>query len=320
MRPSILELLKKGHAALRAKHDVEEKTKLGTLRGGSAGAIINGDFYGKCHRLAFARSIGISAPIPWERELMFAAGRTNEDSWYEVLKESWPGQILRETEVPVAWATDTGVPVTGRPDFVLADADGTRRVGIELKLVSSFWTAVDVFVKKHPKSDHLIQAAHYSMALGIPFELWYTSRVDWPVIGWALKQFEKASRWMSNWGEPSFGYNDKGVNKVFPFYQGFELEWDNEILGIRPIGTTSWVSTELTMDSIRSYYNYVGAMGNRADLGPRPASKEITPAGSPMGYNKCDAKYCGFSGICDRHENNKESWVKEAAATFGKGK
>ena len=201
-------------AGLRARikeHDDREKAKTGTLRGGNSGIITEGGIAaGACGRLTYLRAKGINPnPIEEERELMFAAGRSNEDSWLDALKRSYDGPILCEEEIPTHWITTEGTPVTGRPDIVLGKDDGVAtedtkysyspdeewndgparafapHLGIELKLVSSLWTARTVLIEDTPKIEHLIQSAHYSWQLDCPFELWYTSRADYHIgSGW----------------------------------------------------------------------------------------------------------------------------------------
>lgn len=331
-RPNIGELLKKGHDILNAKHDELEKTKLGTYRGGNSGAKLGNKIYGKCHRITLARTLGYAPDIATDRNIMFAAGVTNEDSWNDVLVAAWDGVVLREEEVPIKWMTTAGTPVTGRPDFVLAERTMTIPnpadpspfagdvsvevvkpvLGLELKLVSSFWTMVSVLIGREPKSDHVIQAAHYSWQLGIPFELWYTSRVDWAISGWTEKFFRGMDKLMSwVWNEPIIASGAKGPKKVFPFYIGYELEWDGDLMYYRQVGTADWFATVVTKESIANYYNFIDEMRTTKTLGPRPESNKIT--GNAGTYDKCSAEYCPWSKICDKHEDNYDNWVKAIA-------
>lgn len=330
-------LLAKGQAALERQREEEETAKVGTLRGGNSGLKLGDLIYGKCHRLSLLRFLGISSSTEPNRHLMFAAGRTNEDSWYELLAESWDGPILREDEIPVSWQTSNGTPVTGRPDIVLCEnvpqarAEGSRDagapadesqsersggepkpvLGLELKLVSSLWTALSVFLKKVPKSDHLIQAAHYSWQLGVPFELWYTSRVDWPILKW---------KWILDLlkgdGRTEIERDERGPKKLLPFYSGFFLDWKDGRLYYRHESATVWTPTAVTAEGVRDYYEYVSTLQETKDLGPRPTNQEVT--GGEAGWNKCDAKYCPLAGVCDRHESNYDKWLDAATKELTK--
>lgn len=312
-------ILRAGHAALRAASKEKESTKKGTLRGGNSGAVVRGEgVVGKCHRITLARFLGHQAAAEGSRDLMFDAGFKNEDSWYEVLKAAWKGVILREEEVPVVWETSRGIKVTGRPDFVLCepgevtpeqpDPPPRKVLGLELKLVASLWTMFDVIVKRTPKTDHVIQAAHYKWKLGIPYELWYTSRVDWPITGWLVKSFVRLIWGDHIFGEDVFDYNERGEpKKIYPFYAGFELDIRNEVVYYRAVGSETWVETLITTQAIEDYYELIGTMAAEKTLGERPAG--VNMDGSKMGYDKCSAKYCPFSEICDRHEDNYDDWV-----------
>ena len=110
-----------GQSKILADGDKQEATKAGTLRGGNTGVLTEeGQLIGKCAALAYLRYKGIQvSPVTHSRDLMFDAGRRNEDAWYDVLKQSWnkPGQsILREEEIPTKWFTKNKIAVTGRPD------------------------------------------------------------------------------------------------------------------------------------------------------------------------------------------------------------
>jgi hypothetical protein len=95
--------------------------------------------------------------------------------------------IKREEELNLELVLSSGRKVTGRPDMVVCLADGTPIRGIELKSVCSLWTAIDAKVKGKPKVAHLIQAGHYSKMMNIPFEIWYTNRVEFSI--------PEAARW-----------------------------------------------------------------------------------------------------------------------------
>jgi hypothetical protein len=339
MTVSISQLFDEGVRQLVAEHDAQEGGKVGTLRAGNTGLLTgDGRVVGKCHRLTYLRMKGINVEqIADNRELMFAGGRGNEDLWIDVLERSWPGPILRESEIPISWMTGNGVAVTGRPDIVLCKTDtdtlaAIPQKGIELKLVSSLWTARDVGFQMKPKMLHLLQAAHYSWKLGIPFELWYTSRADFAVgSGWEQKNFPKQGKP----GSDRLEYNEKGgVKKVLPFVQGYELEWsdrggEQDQLKYRMAPSAAvpdgkWTFTLITKKSIQDFYEMVARMGETKDLGPRPLNLDAD--GQPGGYKVCD--YCPLgaktgNGICDDWEDSWEKWfkaVEKHAATLRDGK
>jgi hypothetical protein len=301
----------RGTAALVAAHAEKEKTKVGILRAGNTGILLaDGRVVGKCARLTYLRYKGITVEEPdHSRELMFAAGRTNEDSWMEVLRAADPTLVIkREEEIPIKWETGAGVPVTGRPDIVIGhDKDGVfvPEIGIELKQASSLWTVRDVGILLKPKMLHLMQGAHYSWQVGVPFELWYTSRTDFAVMGWAQRNFPRP-------GEPGSErceYNEKGeIKKVLPFVQGYEMDWTpKDQLRYRPVGGTApWTYTVITKDSIRAYFEFIPLMDSIGVLPPAPTNMEAD--GQKGNYSICD--YCPLQATCESYKGKQVGeWV-----------
>jgi hypothetical protein len=356
---SIKEVFDRGLQKLVAKHAETESTKVGTLRAGNTGLLLgDGRVVGKCARLTYLRMKGIEVEEPdASRELMFAGGRGNEDLWIDVLKEGWDGPILREEQIAISWQTTSGITVTGRPDIVLCAppaAEGQTLgktvpvKGIELKLVSSLWTARDVGILLKPKMLHLLQAAHYSWQLGVPFELWYTSRADFAVMGWAANNFPRV-------GEPGsqrceYGLYEKGpyelnpktgrkqmkkfrvsrevydrlpeekrvsdIIKVLPFAQGYELLWNSkDQLQYRPVMDDGsfgpWTFTVITKKGIEEYYQLVAAIDSTQVLPARPVNLDAD--GQKGSYDPCNYCPLGKAGTCDRAEKQGlKAWTEEA--------
>lgn len=262
MTIDIRKLMRDGNESIAKEFAGAEAGKLGRYRVGNTGAIIHGNQpVGSCPRIAHLRSLGIQTErAPGEsRELMFEAGRTNEDAWLRVLKAGAPiGVTFKcEEEIPVDYELEGVGRITGRPDIVALE-NGVPQKGIELKLASSLWTARDVGFELKPKLVHLLQAGHYAKKLDIPFELWYASRVDWPVMGFAVGLFPKFSPDLDD--RVDYGYYKKlppafnprtgrteaktvavtpeeyartpeaertrEIKKLYPFTQGYELKWN----------------------------------------------------------------------------------------------
>lgn len=302
------------------EHAIQEKKKVGILRAGNTGiSAINAkgevEVAGKCHRQTMLRLLGIAAEdADYSRELMFDSGRGNEDLWYSVLSRSYKdGVILREEEVPIQWMTENGTPVSGRPDLVLCDHDKKPVLGLELKLICSFWTARAI-LQGEPKTMHLMQAAHYSWKLGVPFELWYTSRVDWPVMGWAAKHLPKQ-------GEPGSEHievDDKGEpRKIVPFKLGFVLTTDEEgFIHYSVVGRESEQATKsiVSIQRIQDYYEFVSGMVEKKTLGPRP--QNLGPTGEKVSWSFCS--YCPLKSTCDTHESDFDTWLQAAKGVVPK--
>ena len=338
------EAFNRGMSSLLEFDISNEKDKVGFLRGGSSGIYIKEkkQTVGECMRIAFLRMKGVRiSSIDPATKLMFQAGIANEDKWYETIKGGWPNKILREEEISTYWKTNNGTEVTGRPDIVLLNQYEEPEVGIELKLVSSLWTARDVLFEGRPKYNHLIQAAHYSWQLGVPFELWYTSRLKFatndmvnrllPKYGTAkynqLKDFleirfykQVVSRTGSTYGkqitEEEFlsgkqGYREGEVYassiNIQPFTIGYTMEWssDNK-LTYESCLTKERFKTEITADRIKAFYEHVSTMQQTKDLGPRPTT--LKGDGTKAGYSQC--QYCPLDKICDK-VSSLDSFITE---------
>jgi hypothetical protein len=317
-------LILTGIQNLQENHKKTEESKRGILRVGTSGALLpDGKTVGKCMRLALLRALGIDGDIEnTSREFMFAAGRTNEESWMEKLQASGLPleRIKREEEWPVSWTLDSGRRVTGRPDFVLLDAEGKPERGLELKLVSSLWTGRDVLLKGRPKMEHVLQASHYMWKVGAPFEIWYTNRAIFQLpymknVPWPRRDSELARY---------FDYSDEDdlPRSMIPFSVGFELRQGAENLEFRPLlhgNTKDWVKTPVSLKSIEEWYKeldkYMDPLYNNGALPPRPVS--LLADGDKKSSKQCD--YCPLAQVCDKREDKgRVVWVSEVKNWLGR--
>lgn len=331
-----------GLKRMQAEHDALEVTKVGKLRAGNAGIMTEaGEFIGKCPRLTFLRFKGIKVDDGEDsKEHMFAAGRGNEDIWMDKIKRGWPGKILREEEIPTHWQTASQVAVTGRPDMVLCDTEGKPELGIELKRISSINTAKTVLMDGHPKIEHVIQAVHYSWQIGVPFEIWYTSDVNWHPTDWLKKSFPNSLNpaWNDLVRTESFeiGYyknilskNNRmyqkaisreefsegvhgtgpgqvvaGVKKLLPFLVGYELKITNSAVYYRGAGSKDeWKVTHVSVDNIKRYYDFISGMEATDELPPPPRHIDIT--GEELPWDP--ALFCPLGDLCCGDKSNEKS-------------
>lgn len=327
---SILEIYLEGQTRKLASEVLTESAKVGTLRAGNTGVMTGkGEVVGACHRKTWLRMKGIQGydPVTFSKSLMFSAGVNNEDLWVEVLEAAnEQGLVIkRESDIPINWNTSNGVSVTGRPDVVLGrdhpsevvtfktdigDVFESPRfvpeVGLELKLVSSLWTARDVLFKGKPKVAHLMQAGHYAYQLGIPFELWYSCRTNFAITDYsesrffAAKNFPKQGRPLSEY----CSYNEKGqILNVEPFIHGYQIRWNDKVqLEYRAVNEEKWTQTFITWKGINAYYEYIASMEKDDTLGPRPSNVEAD--GTDGGFDICSPRYCPLAYTCDNAEKN----------------
>lgn len=284
----IRQLLIAAHESRQKQRQLKEANNGGTYRVGNSGCVTeSGDIIGTCHRISHARFVGADSSPSFSNQIMFEAGEKNEDSWIGRLLESgYEGQVLRHDDCLVDMELPDGGRLVGHPDIVLADKDGVPQVVCELKGVYGNTTAVKVLLEGKPKDDNLIQAAAYSMALGIPGVLCYTSNSYIKTTFYDAKQY--------------------GVKSIPPFYKIFYLRWDDDRLSYRDEDSANWVSTEVTKQGIVDYYVMLGEMGPAKDLGPRPSGKDVT--GKAGKWGPCGI--CDHRENCDANENNYDKWLE----------
>jgi hypothetical protein len=303
----ILKLLQYGSAKLIADSDKADKEKAGTLRGGSGGWISEDLQYvtGRCPRLAWARYAGFTTEDNADKEPMFSAGHLSEDGVCNVLSAA-NIQYLRESSVPTSWTTANGTLVTGRPDIVLTDGGEKLSHGLELKLVSSLWTALEIL--QTPKTDHVIQATHYSKQLNIPYSIVYVNRTNWSLLSdFALKKAPKegeAGSELLNYKEYKKKLDNgktikyRAPKDMKPFYRVFPLNFDEH--GQVQIDTGKEIITSfITWEGIERYYNFVSMINTTGNCGPVPTAVDL--AGNSKSYKACE--YCNLDKICNRTPN-----------------
>lgn len=312
---NILDMMRQGNAVIEAEDDAVELNKIGNLRAGDTGIkASNGDVAANCHRRAFLRSKGIKyEKISDDRSIMFAAGKINEKIWLDRLRRVWKDHIKTEEDIATIWNTKNGIKVTGRPDIVLCK-DAVPVLGLELKMVSSLYTAKSVKFEVDPKIAHLVQSAHYMWQLDIPFKLCYTQYVDAAIMWWAKARGKLMADEYPKPGELGsevIAYNPRGKpKKVLPFYLAYDLRFtDKGELQYSLEGEDAWISTIISIDDIKRYYEFISTMEEKKELGARP--RTVKSDGKAEYYNICD--YCALKPVCDAHDTWSLTLDKESS-------
>lgn len=308
------EVVKAAHRKSVADRKAEAELAEPKLRGGSAGAVINGKSFGACQRISLLRGQGVDLPIvPAVATFnQFAGGYANEDIVYKQLVDGGvpEDRIRREDEMPVRWTSSNGTAVTGRPDIVVLDDSGRPETLFELKSVVSLWTAKSVHYELKPKSDNLIQAAHYAMHLDTPeILLVYSNRSQF--------HLSTAPRWLQNKFPPGtydVEFKDNGdPMKIMAFDRVYRLKWNDEgCLTYWTEGLDVPVVTHLTKDSVTAYYESVAQHLHGEEMPPRPGKLAVD--GSKT-YLPC--QYCALSDTCDEFETNRAEWEDQVKVKVG---
>lgn len=300
----------------------------GVFRGGSTGVIYSdGAAGGKCVREAAARFLGAEPerdPAVWlHKQLMFEAGFASEDSVFENLRRVWPGVIKREEEFPIEWTVD-GVRGTGREDLILCDAAGSPQLLVELKAVCSLSSVQSALLQQKPKAEHAIQLANYMLRSGLPGQLLYVSRVDFPVPDWGYLKPD-LPRGPDDTAHPAAPYcvwsrGGRGkppqVTKITQFIVAFEFRWvgaeGTRRLEWRSAASdvgTSWNPTDITAAGLDEFCRRVTALVQRdVDALPEPHSTRGIEGGRDH-FSSCN--YCEWAPICrdaEQQADPVEAW------------
>ena len=302
MSIDIKKLLLKGREILEKESRQKRKQPEPAYHVSSCGLFLEKEqtTTGTCHRLAISRYFDVYTPVDPDRILMFGGGRANEEVWVKELETSGEYQLKREEEIPVNDKTTKGTPVVGNPDIVLLK-DGAPQQGLELKCASSYYTVRNVYFEGKPNLAHVVQATYYSTILGIPFELWYTSRVDFHVPDRDKKSIPT--------NDPAVELNYKRDPKKIKCVEvGFTLDKIGETVYYESnVLKNGKQQTIVTFAQMKKFLDFCDFLIEQKDLGPRPINLE--PNGKKAGYSKCD--YCDLKNICDRYENQYDEWLVE---------
>jgi len=318
MKNRLYNKLQEGYKILTAEEN--RGADAGTaLRGGNSGCFVGTDqIAGADPRTSILRYFGIEISEGFDQQLMFDAGLKNEDSVTEQLKAAGV-DFLCEEEIPTVWSAK-GIPVTGRPDVVVGKmipgVSGSKlhfdpEYGIELKMLCSVWSVMKQahFIKdSKPKTNHVIQAAHYSWQNNyLPWVLQYISRTNWAIPFHAQKPSKKNPEgYFTDPDHRALRKDDKGIPYTFlPFMSLYDLTWNNGMLAIDD------TVTAVTSGGINEYYRYV------ADC---IQTKQVPEIQSLYDYN-CDLipvdkneniRYFKFSEA--REDSGFDTWLDDCRA------
>lgn len=305
----VTDLLEKALKLKSEEHDKASKLKLGLLRGGSAGLVLeSGEILGKCPRVSHLRQVGVEEEKDANTKILFEGGYANEGVILSLLSSVLaPDEELSSTE-DIRFKLPSGLEVGLRADLLLKRG-GQPQLGIELKNVSSLWTARDVHYDLIPKSEHLIQAGLYSLAYGkLPWRLLYSS--------YGQFHLSTAPKWLQEKFRPGaydVEFSDKSPLKILSFFREYELTWQGDNLCYQTKGLDKPVLTDVCLDGFDKYFKTVDDVRSKGVLPERPTALGVDGSKS---YNPCN--YCSLKPACDSKEKDGyENWFDAVLATPG---
>jgi hypothetical protein len=318
MSINITRLLEQSALRKQAEHEIAAEAKRGNLRAGNTGIVLHdGNFAGKCPRLAILRHHEIESPVDKNTQVMFDMGNYNEELFIRSMKEQLGSgyTIKAQDEAGTLWTTEGGHNVSGSPDtFIVMTADNTPVLGVELKSVCSVWTARSVLLEGQPQLAHLCQAGHYMWQLGVPFKLVYTNYVnyEYPFTNSLSKEVQE--RVTPDWKHADkIEFRGKKPGKIRPFHLIYDLRWNSQsgMLEYREENDGGfWTETDVSMAGIKEYFEAVStAINNKQLPQERPLTIDVT--GKRLNYTICDPKYCDFSDSCAKYETHYDKWLAD---------
>lgn len=333
MKLDILDILRRDDLQQQEQTKADGAEKSEHLRAGNSGIMLpDGNIAGTCHRKAFLRLKGVDIEPDANRLIMFEFGRQNETIIIEKLKRVLGDTftITGDDTNTIEWQLASGRTVSGRPDIIISSKNGEALLLLEMKMVSSLWTARDVVFGNSPKLGHVIQTTHYAGKKDCPAKVVYIQPVDFQTPMWSstVDMFPKPGEKLSELVE----YTEKEVSegrgkgavkkltkipkKVLPSRTVYDLKLDSDgyVSYRNETSKSGWTDTPVSMDAIEKFYEYVDQM-EVGGLGPRPLS--LKACGDFENYTQC--QYCELSGLCDRFEQMPDRWFEEVERSVRNG-
>jgi hypothetical protein len=276
------------------KQDLE---KAGQLRAGNAAYLLsNGKLNSSgsnCIRLTWLRWKGYqpSEEHGINKLWMFAGGIGSEQVIAGLLTKAGHN-VLMDTEYQIDL---DGTVLSGRPDILIANPEGKPVLGLELKKVSSVWTAKEVINNGKPKSDHLCQAALYSHMVQVPYKLVYVQYDNYAAF--TIRGLSEEAR--------NVDRDDKGkpINLV-PYLKVYDVQiGDGGKVLYKHENGKHWQYSGITIERILAYYRKVKSLDDQSTLPPRPESYDVE--GEKAGYTTC--KYCPYSSVCANFKDGADT-------------
>lgn len=269
-----IDLFLVGQEVLRKEHAAEAQAKTHTLRGGSAGCLLeDGTTLGACPHEALGRFMGYEADSI-DSQGYFDGGIANELIWERNIKaalaqEEVPYDSFRcEEDIPVSYRLDDKYNITGRPDLVVGstkDGEFVPELGMELKGCYAVRSGARKLFGLEPDGKHICQAAFYMKVLDIPWTIPYTVNVTGE-LGW----FDKKD----------YGKHNLPLGKVeFPLRYGS----DGNTVEYQDVGG-KWIRTVITWDGILDFYRLVADMYKSKQVGVTRIS-DMDAFGQPVKFD-----------------------------------
>ena len=267
-----------GDKLLRAQHQEQAKTKIHTLRGGSAGCLLaDGTTLGGCPHEALARFMGYESNSILSQGY-FDAGIANEMIWERnaeiaVRSPDSPYNAFRcEEDIPVVHQLGR-YKITGRPDLVYGTfergvgAEFVPMLGTELKAACAISSGAKRLYGLKPDTKHLCQAGFYAKKIGCDWTIPYTINITGDLGFFDKKNYEPEKK--------------LALGKI-----EFPIEWRKDVLYYqKPSG--EWIETLITWQGILDYYQLIVEMYETQQIGLTHISdKEADGSDTTFDFNQ----------------------------------
>lgn len=269
-----IELFLAGQEELRRKHAEEAQKKLYTLRGGSAGCLLeDGTTIGACPHEALGRFMGYEADSI-DSQGYFDGGIANELIWERNIAEALklkdvPYDAWRcEEDIPVKYNLDGKYNITGRPDLVVGyqnDEEFVPALGMELKGCYAVRSGAKKLLGLEPDGKHICQAAFYMKILNIPWTIPYTINISGELGYFDKKEYDRNNLPLGKIEFP-LRYADEGNTVEYQDVHG------------------NWCQTVITWEGILNFYRLVADMYDTKQVGVTRIS-DLDAFGQPVKFD-----------------------------------
>lgn len=307
-------------------HDAKElrSVEAKELHVASLGTLLDdGNLVGECLRKSWLRSQGVkTSEINHSNRRMFEGGRVNELIWQDRLSRTLAaGQCLHTEDTEGDnYSTfkyqipDSEYSITGHADIVVVNGD-VPVLGLELKSVSSLWTAVRVTGEEKPDLKHLIQSGLYSYFLGLaytksglplPYKLCYAQYPVFyaPEYGFLTDRVKGA-----DFIELKKHKGNLIPKNYKPRIKVFDIRVTTEgYVDFRAEGTKTWSNSPVNVHTVLDYV----AKLTQPELWKPPLALDCY--GEQCSYKSCD--YCDLKDLC-KQTGSMEELKALAANQYG---
>jgi len=325
MTTHLRDLVGLGMAKLQEEHTQKEKGRLGKLRVGEAGVVIqepDGSIghAGKCMRKSLLRLLGYEGVTDYRTRLGFESGFGNEMNWEQNVlagleAEGKGGRLIlgEDALIEIPFGDTT---LVGHPDLTIEYPD--KKLGVELKGFQSMFSC-RTRMEGQPELSHMAQSATYLLAGEFDeYELAYCNRSVFHV-GVVIRPVKAGFERLLKLFPDYFEVKNDNIFRLLQFKLYIPVWYEGDSLWFKMLDDQGNVvykprETIITQAGVQEYH--LRTLDAKADienkqykkpLPPRPVNLDVD--GCKGNWKHCD--YCDIKAHCDAYEKDPQAWIEK---------